>query len=354
MTYFLKSGITFRPAAEEALDLHTELPVGTYIIKKDAYDNLYFEAIGNFTFTSKRYGDNIRHTERIFSTFIDRALSTGVMLAGEKGSGKSLLAKNLSIKGYENNIPTIIINEPWCGEDFNQLIQSISQPTIIVFDEFEKVYNRDEQEQILTLLDGTYPSKKLFVLTCNDKYRIDSHMRNRPGRIFYMIDFKGLSTEFIQEYCDDNLLASNYTEQVCKLSTLFSEFNFDMLKALVEEMNRYDESPQEAMELLNAKPEFDNDVMYNVVIESDGKTFPENGQVSPSTWRGNPLSNTICIAFCPDALDDTDELVETHFIPADLKELNSDEETFVFVNKDKQKLKLTRQRVKAFNYFGAF
>ena len=76
---------------------------------------------------------------------------------------------------------------------------------MVLFDEFEKVYDSDEQEEMLTLLDGVFPSKKLFVLTCNDKWRVNQHMRNRPGRIFYMLDFTGLDEDFVVEYCHDNL-----------------------------------------------------------------------------------------------------------------------------------------------------
>ena len=165
---------------------------------------------------------------------MDRDASTGVMLTGEKGSGKTLLAKNVSFEAAKQGIPTIIINAAWCGDAFNSLIQSIEQPAIILFDEFEKVYDKDDQQQILTLLDGVFPSKKLFVLTCNDKWRVDVHMRNRPGRIYYMLDFAGLDHDFIRDYCADNLKAQEHTEAVCKISSLFDEFNFDMLKALID------------------------------------------------------------------------------------------------------------------------
>jgi hypothetical protein len=67
---------------------------------------------------------------------------------------------------------------------------------------------------MLTLLDGVFPSKKLFILTCNDKWRIDKHMRNRPGCIFYMLDFKGLDADFIREYCEDRLDAKEYIERI--------------------------------------------------------------------------------------------------------------------------------------------
>ncbi len=49
-----------------------------------------------------------------------------------------------------------------------------------------------------------------------------------------------------------------------------NEFNFDMLKALVEEMNRYNETPTDALAMLNAKPEFDIGWMYITVLKSLG------------------------------------------------------------------------------------
>jgi hypothetical protein len=43
------------------------------------------------------------------------------------------------------------------GDEFNLFIQSISQPAIIFFDEFKKVYKENEeetQEQMFTLFNG--------------------------------------------------------------------------------------------------------------------------------------------------------------------------------------------------------
>jgi len=55
MTYFLKSGTTFRPSDEANLDLHTALPAGNYIIKQDQFGNMFFELVDSFEFKSKRY-----------------------------------------------------------------------------------------------------------------------------------------------------------------------------------------------------------------------------------------------------------------------------------------------------------
>ena len=296
MSYFIRNGNTFRVADKEAMDLHEHLPAGNYIVKADQFGNLFLEHVDGFEPPSKIYGDTIRNADRIITTFLDRKnKGTGVMLSGEKGSGKTLLAKTLSIESAKRwAIPTILINSPWRGDAFNKLIQDIDQPCVILFDEFEKVYDEEQQEEMLTLLDGVYPTQKLFVLTCNDKWRVDKHMRNRPGRIFYMMEFKGLDQEFIREYCLDNLKDASLKniDQICQTASLFSQFNFDMLKALCEEMNRYNESPRDAMRMLNAKPEFDSGSTYTVRIFRGDQELKINWPSPAGEWTGNPMNLT--------------------------------------------------------------
>jgi len=162
-------------------------------------------------------------------------------------------------------------------------------------DEFEKVYKTDGgenyQEKILTLFDGVYSSQKLFLLTCNDKHRMDSHMMNRPGRLYYLLEFNGLDESFITEYCEDNLLRKDYIPAVSAAAALFQSFNFDMLKAMVEDMNRYGESPSEVLEYLNVRPDSEGSETFNVKLIVDGVKM-EKGKVQP-TWSGSPTSEVI-------------------------------------------------------------
>ena len=265
-----------------------------------------------------------------------------------------MLATKLSVDARNAHaIPTIVINNPWAGEEFNRFLQMIEQPTVIIFDEFEKVYDREQQERMLTLLDGVYPSKKLFVLTCNDKYRVDKQMLNRPGRIFYRIEYTGLSAEFIREYCEDNLnndLHTKYTETLCKIASVFGEFNFDILKAIVEEMNRYGESPQDAMNILNAKPENSEARVFEASLTRNGAPVT----LDRDQWMGNPLQGAISVYAKLDLaslskkklaelVDNGDDFSEIHFTTNHLVLVDPNAGKFEFENEKHERLTLTKK-----------
>jgi hypothetical protein len=351
MSYFLKSGNTYRVIKKEALDISDTLPVGNYIIQKNEMSGeLYLEKIDAFQPIGKVYGDSLKNTDRIVNTFMERPSTTGVMLTGEKGSGKTLLTKNVCIKLATMDIPTIVINAPWCGDKFNNFIQSIEQPCAILFDEFEKTYDKEDQESILTLLDGVFPTKKLFLLTCNDKWRVDSHMRNRPGRIYYMLDFKGLDADFIREYCRDKVNNKTHIESIVNVGSLFAEFNFDMLKALVEEMNRYNESPQDALQMLNAKPEFDSGTEYTMEIVHNGKKI----DYGRKTFEGNPLQpKGVSIEFDPDPENKEGDWEYKVFNPNALVKVDANKGEFVFQDNGTT-LTLTRIKQQSYRYYDAF
>lgn len=360
MTYYLQNGTSYSVTDEANISISTSLPVGNYIVKKDQFGNFFLDKVDNFTAPKKLYGDMLKNVDRILTTFFDRQASTGVMLVGEKGSGKTLLGRVTCVIAAKRNVPTILINTPFYGDAFNQFIQSIDQRCIIIIDEFEKLYDSEKQESILTLLDGVFQTQKLFIITSNDKWRVDKHMRNRPGRIYYMIEFKGLDMSFIKEYCNDTLKNKNYIDAFCKTSTLFDQFNFDMLKALVEEMNRYNESPQEALRMLNAKPEFSNNAFYDVQLLINNMLLPKDN-VLTSKWSGNPFVSTITLQYHVDDISDiegnesstTDYWTEIEFNASNLNAINASEGKFIFKN-DKGLCILTKIYENSVNYLGLF
>lgn len=288
MSYFIRKSNTF--TVTDSADIHDKLPVGNYAVRLSD-SGFYLEKIDDFAVPARLYGTIVPDAERIMRTFHSRRESTGVLLVGEKGSGKTLLAKQMSRLCAQAGFPTIVVNQPFTGDGFNTLIQAINTEALILFDEFEKVYRNVEdnnaQDSILTLLDGVYPTKKLFVLTCNSKWLINDHLWNRPGRIFYSIDFQGLDESFVHEYCEINLQNQDRIDQVKLVASMFSKLNFDMLQSLVEETNRYDEDPRLLLRMLNIKPEFDDGATYDVTITIEGFTLPKS-IVSTKSWDGNP------------------------------------------------------------------
>lgn len=356
MAYYIRRGNTYRVSSTDALDISDTLPAGNYMVQYDQNNGEYFlETISPFEIPSKLYGDVTKNADRIINTYHTRTSSTGLLLTGTKGSGKTLLSKSLSNSLLKEGIATIVINECLYGDLFNKFIQSIDQPAIIMFDEFEKVYNHEKQEQILTLLDGVFPTKKLFIFTSNDNRRINEHLCNRPGRIFYTIRYVGLDDEFIRQYCDDVLINKSYISEICRLAVLFSEFNFDILKALVEEMNRYDESPEDALKILNAIPDESgaNRVEFDVEIIANEVSYTKDKVEDYGNWHGNPLHpRGMFLQYRnPDDKEDDDPYwLDVYITPSDLVKIIPEQGVFVFKNKDGILVRLTKIIHQQYNY----
>jgi hypothetical protein len=141
---------------------------------------------------------------------------------------------------------------------------------------------------------------------------------------------------------------------------MFDQFNFDMLKALIEEMNRYNETASEAMRMLNAKPEFGGDSKYKVSLQIDGLEVPVD-VIEQDVWSGNPLTNRISIDYkvyddAPVAPGEEAEWnwEDARFTQEDLKQIDATAGKFVFINADGDRITLNRVKEKYYNYMDAF
>lgn len=344
-SYFLKNGNRYRVTTDDALDLHETLPVGTYFVRFSMDFGFYLESTDDFRTPNTIYGSTERDAERILKTFEQRSGSTGCLLCGSKGSGKTLLAKLIASKAAEKNIPTLIVNAPFQGDNFNTFLATITQEVVVVFDEFEKVYEKDDQKGLLTILDGVVGNKKLYVMTANDLYRIEAHLKNRPGRFYYLMEFKGVTQEFIREYCELNLVNQDYIEKIVILSTLFYEFNFDMLQALVEECNRFGEDPTDAAKYLNVKPETGTKNDYNVSLEINGVVVEQH--CYDDGWEGNPLDDDFRISYSEDT--EQRDWKTIRFRRQDITEFDARKGVVVYKSEE-GKVTLTRQKAEEFSY----
>ena len=274
-TVTLQRGNTFDIYHGKELQFYDDLPVNNYVVDFDkSSDRFILNSVDQFKLPEKIYGNvNGKQVERVLNTFEDRALSTGVLFSGVKGAGKTLLAKSIAVEGVKRGYPVVIVNKDWHGDKFNAFIQRIDRPAIVFFDEFEKIYDWSSQRKMLTLLDGVFPTKKLFLFTTNREKDILEFLRNRPGRIYYNFKFDVLTFDFVREYCQDALINKEHIEDIVKYVEIFPYFNFDMMVSVVEEMNRYGETLNEVLDILNIQPEMDGKDTYKLYVEFENEQY---------------------------------------------------------------------------------
>lgn len=281
MSQYIKTDNIISVSESRSLAVTDTLPLGTYTLEFNRRNHeFYLQQMDDFKPFGKIYGDYQATVERIINTFMSREGSNlGVLLSGVKGSGKTLTAKMISVElakrfGYA----TIIINKGYDTAELSGFLRSIDVPCMVLFDEFEKVYSYRKSEDnasqsgLLDILDGVFESRKLFVMSCNNTEYINPYFFSRPGRIFYHYRYEGLTAEIISQYCDDTLRNPQWKSEILRLATFVHDMTFDILKAIVEESNRYNEPPMSFIETLNVEYGLENH--YTVELQlPDGRTL---------------------------------------------------------------------------------
>jgi SpoVK/Ycf46/Vps4 family AAA+-type ATPase len=213
--------------------------------------------------------------DRVLNTFKDGDKNLSVLLVGLKGSGKTLTAKQICIK---SQLPVLLIDELYEGTDFISFLSSPELGSCVIFiDEYEKIYTRRDGElTMLQILDGACNAKHLFVLTVNEMSNINSNLINRPSRIFYRKIYESIPDDVLVEILNKELINQAWREEMMQVFDKFTSLSYDIVMSLVNEVNRYDESPLECAKLMNFTPE----AVYVSVTQThpDGKTRMLNAQ----------------------------------------------------------------------------
>lgn len=211
------------------------------------------------------YGPTPRRVQKCIDTYNDRSSSTGILLTGDKGTGKSLFMSLLANAAMDElGIPVIIVKDGYSGQHFTSFIESLGE-CCLVFDEFAKVYSGgkggqaiggDErptagQDSLLTLIDGIDKTKRMFIFTENRELDINEYVLNRPSRVYYHFRYKKLDEESILGYCADFDVSADFANELAELSRRARIFSFDMLQTIVEEHIRYGATIEESIADLN-------------------------------------------------------------------------------------------------------
>lgn len=221
-----------------------ELAPGYYTVSRDPLGN-YFLSKGDISGVPDiLYGETENRAKHIIKTYYRRLqtnANTGILLSGTKGSGKTMLAKVISKKLAAIGIPTIMITQAYSDANFLEMMSKITDKAVIIFDEFDKTYEKkQDQEALLSLLDGTGSGNKLFILTKNSGF-ISEFFLNRPSRVFYNFNYDKISLETMIDYLTTNLQNTQHTESFQRLWDMSTELSFDVIQGIVEELNFYPE-----------------------------------------------------------------------------------------------------------------
>lgn len=219
------------------------LPPQTYVVRFEKMTGFYLEQHAPLAVGEKIYGVHQQKVDKVLDAFGRFGRSLGVILSGKKGIGKSLFAKLLGAKAVEKGLPVIIVEQYIPG--IASYIESIEQEAMVLFDEFDKTFSGrndnstpNPQDSLLSLFDGVASGKKLFVVTCNDLYRLNDFLVNRPGRFHYHFRFERPGDEEIREYLQDKLEERYWPEIDAVIN--FSrrvELNYDCLRAIAFELS---------------------------------------------------------------------------------------------------------------------
>ena len=234
------------------LQMYPTKPMIYYVKWSHEYKNYFLEPYQDkFPIPKKIYGNVEEIAFRVWNDYVISGHSTGILLSGAAGGGKSLAISVISNLALKNKLAVIIVQKLKID---NNLIHWLSTLTNVVLylDEFGKMINRSDQDQMLTLFSDVNGSKKIYLLTENETNRISSYILNRPGRIRYHVDFNRVDPKTLEEYCLDMKVHPDfYKDLILKYKSAYI-FTFDHLQCIVTEHLKYpNENLDKLMEWLN-------------------------------------------------------------------------------------------------------
>lgn len=286
------------------------LPAGFYTTAI-SQGQIFLNQADPLTIPSKIYGDSTDRMNRIITSFKATDKNLGVLLYGESGSGKSLLAKQVCVELSKEH-PVIIVL-PEHIDIIGKYIESIDDRCVFLIDEFEKMFEKpSQQSSLLSVVDGTSSKKNLFLFTANDKAMVNKFFFNRPGRIRYAYEYETLPDSIVLEVLKDILDNKERVQEIASVISYLKEPSFDVVCSIAQEANLYPHfTVQQLMDGYNSE------IYSNGLDNSDCMLFV-NGQDFYSVLRGLFSKYDINLQYCiPSDITDNSaiQLKETSLKP---------------------------------------
>lgn len=224
----------------------------------DHYDEeVYLTIKKDFKTPKKLYitdKDN-RFVEKVLNTYRQEENKTvGVLLTGEKGSGKTVTTKLISTKA---NLPIISIDRSFGLSNLSKLIDELGDTSAcILFDEIDKFDDcgANRYAYLLSVLDGIDTTNKhLFIFTANQSDNVTEFIKDRCSRIRYWKKFNTLDKDFIKLIVEDKIKNEIKAESVTQYIIDHMRIpSIDNIVTYVDEIVKYpDDTIEELFEDMN-------------------------------------------------------------------------------------------------------
>lgn len=231
--------VVFKPTTD---GLDYELEAGkVYTVEMDRWSgDISFTVAPDLNLPTKLY------TTEEDSKFVDKVLSRykimesgtlGVMLSGLKGSGKTVMMKNLAV---QSNLPILLIDKSFAPSQLVNLFNKLSKIELcVLMDEIDKIGENYDDDYLLKILDGVNTTgKKLMIFTCNDAEDINEYLQDRCSRIRYWREFDVMPSSMIQNILSDKLKDKDEVKPLTDfIIENFGVVSFDNVISFVDEVN---------------------------------------------------------------------------------------------------------------------
>lgn len=217
-------------------------------------DKSYLKENGELNMPKKlyklEYDDNFINRVLTYFNSENSGNTTGVLLSGAKGTGKTMLSKRIAL---ESNLPIIVVSNEYPIAKISSFFKNFTTPVAIMFDEIEKNPIYWKTKDLLGFLDGIEAtSKKLVLMTCNETNELDNNLFDRCSRIRYYKEYEANSNSVLVRAIAEDKGVKNIDEVVNFIIERMEVKSFDNISSFIDEVLLFEDiSLEEIAEIMN-------------------------------------------------------------------------------------------------------
>lgn len=242
--------------------IEAEVKPVVYNVKFDGMRRCFYldQFSDSFFLPKKIYDVDSDFIARCKKSWENSPKNMGILLTGIKGTGKTITGKILA---QETKLPIILITEYMEGVE--NFISELNFDCVVFCDEFEKVWEEEVQQHLLTLMDGvkTTKSRMLFLLTSNKRF-VSDFLIDRPSRIRYIKEYDTMSPDLLISIIKEEMKNAEFINDAIHAFSAVRYLTIDVVLQVINECNIHNEPVSNFIDVFNVTKR-DMNVLSNII-----------------------------------------------------------------------------------------